>query len=199
MFSLLKKRVSSDEFGHALFEWTWEFLSTDCGRALGRAMFKAFNASGGIAKFLEGKGIPLEKQKLHFRLYTHCAIQAGCTTLDEPTRRAITRGAISGGFNSSADYDFEKTYTTLESAYRGQHRFDQRVEQLSNLTLQLTFLPNPNVGVLNAKYLVEAFIIPRTANSNAVIQNFSSYSGEACASIATVRRAMDQMFTKVKL
>jgi hypothetical protein len=169
MFGLFKKQITSEEFGHALFEWTWEFLSTDCSRALGVAMFNDFNASGGIAKFLEGKGMPLETQKLHFRLYTHSAIQAGCASLSESAKRTITLGAISGGFKSSTDYDFEKTYNTLEAAYRGQHRFDPRVEHLSNSNAQLAFLPNPDMGVLNAKYLVEAFVIPHTENSKALI------------------------------
>lgn len=199
MFGLFKKQITPQEFGHALFEWTWEFLSTDCGRAIGMAMFNDFDARGGIANFLTGKGIPLEKQKLHFRLYTHCTIQAACTPLSEPMRRAITGGAITGGFKSSPDYDFEKTYTTLEAAYRGQHKFDARVEQLKNLDAQLAFLPNPNAGVLNAKYLVEAFAIPYLENRNLLIENFRTYSSPVCSSIATVRRAIDQMLTKVKL
>ena len=199
MFGLFKKQVTPAELGHALFEWTWEFLSTDCGRAIGTAMFNDFDARSGIANFLTAKGISLETQKFHFQLYTHCAIQAGCTPLSEPTRRSITRGAITGGFQSRPNYDFDRTYSTLESAYRGQHKFDGRVEQLSNSNAQLAFLPNPNTGVLNAKYLVETFAIPHLANSNILIENFGRYSSTVCSSIATVRRAIDQMFTKVKL
>jgi hypothetical protein len=88
---------------------------------------------------------------------------------------------------------------TLEAAYRGQRKLDPMVNQLSNPDFQLAYLPNPNAGALNAKYLVEASVIPHTANRKAVIENFRSYSSPVCASIATVRRAMDQMFTKVKL
>jgi hypothetical protein len=116
-------------------------------------------------------------QKLHFRLFTHCAIQAACTQSDEPTRRAITHGGAVAGFtNTIADYDFQKTYTTLESAYRGQYSFDSRVANLTNPTSQLSFLPNPNIGVVNAKYLIEAFVIPNLNNSKAFIDQFESYS-----------------------
>jgi hypothetical protein len=199
MFGLFKKQITPDEFGHALFEWTWEFLSTDSGRALGSAMFDDFNASAGIANFLQGKGIPLETLKLHFLLYTHATVQATCTPMDERTRRAVTRGVIRGGFKDRSDYDFQKTYSTLEAAYRGQHKFDSEVQSLSNPDARVAFLPNPSVGVLNAKYLVEAFVIPQIASSNTLLENFRRYSSTVTSSIGTVRRAMDQMLTKVKL
>jgi hypothetical protein len=198
MFGLFKKQVTSEEFGHVLFEMTWDFVATDCGRALGTAMFDDFNASGGVGEFFAGKGIPLEKQKLHFCLYAHCTIQAGCTLLPEATRRPVTHGAISGRY-STPDYDFDNTYATLEAAYRGQHKFSRTVESLTNPNTQLAWLPNPNAGVLNAKYLIDSFVIPHTANSKVLIKNFDRYSSPVCASIATVRRAMAHLFTKVKI
>jgi hypothetical protein len=197
MFGLFKKQITFEEYGHVLFEWTWEFLSTDSGRALGMALFNDFDASRGISNFLTSKGMPLEKQKLHFRLYTHCAIQAACTSLNERTRRGITQGAMTRGFHPNPEYNFDQTYSALEAAYSGHHKFDPRLEQLRNPDAQVTFLPNPNAGVLNAKYLLQAFVLP-LPNAGIAIGRFPTYSAPMGGSIATVRRAMDQLSTKVK-
>jgi hypothetical protein len=70
---------------------------------------------------------------------------------------------------------------------------------LSNLEGQLDFLPNANVGVLNAKYLIESFVVPKLQNSAAFIDDFASYSGTVCATVGTVRRAIDALFTSYKL
>jgi len=111
----------------------------------------------------------------------------------------MTEGATVGGFANKPDgYDFVATYTTLEAAYSGQHKFGPRVEPLSNSEAQLTLLPNPNVGVLNAKYLIESFVIPNMENSKAFIDNFASYSGTVCSTIATVHRAIDHLSKSLK-
>ena len=104
------------------------------------------------------------------------------------------------GFKNKIDgYDFETTYETLDAAYRGEHEFGPRLEPLSNFDAQLNFLPNPNVGVLNAKYLIESFIIPNMPNSEAFIDDFANYSGTVCATVGTVQRAMDQLFRSLKI
>ncbi|MFZ1104959.1 MAG: hypothetical protein WAN86_19255, partial [Hyphomicrobiaceae bacterium] len=64
---------------------------------------------------------------------------------------------------------------------------------------QLYFLPNPNVGVLNAKYLIESFALPYMSNSSAFIEQFHLYSLTVCASIGTVRRAMDHLTKMLKI
>lgn len=64
---------------------------------------------------------------------------------------------------------------------------------------QLMYLPNPNVGVLNAKYLMEVFIVRNMPNSEAFFDDFQGYSGTVSATIATVRRAMDHLFRSYKI
>src|SRR4051812_21053119 len=105
-----KSRSTLEEFGHSIFHLAAGPLSSDGCRSLG-ARFSDFDARGGMSKFLEAKGMPIERQKLSFLLFTHCAIQAACTQFGEGKRQAITRGAITGGFTSKIDgSDFEKTY-----------------------------------------------------------------------------------------
>ncbi len=156
-----------------------------------------FDASQGWTKFLERQGLSLEKQKLHFRFYTHCAVQAICTQFADGLRRQLTHGAMSGFISSPIPgYDFETTYTGLERVYRGQHAFEPRIQSLSNVSAQFPFLPNPSAGVLNAKYLIENFVLPNLQNPQAFIDDFQSYSGNVCASAATVSRAIEQISTK---
>jgi hypothetical protein len=203
MFGLFKKAATPDEFGHALFELTWEFVSSDAARALA-ARFDDFwdtsFASGGYSNYIERKGVSMETQKLHYRLFTHCAIQAACTQFDAGMRHAITRGAIAGGFTSKLDgYDFGKTYTTLEAAYLGQYKFVPEVEPLFNSDATISWLPNPNVGVLNAKYLIESFIIPNMKNSKAFLDDFAGYSSAVCAPLGSVGRGINHLLRSFKI
>jgi hypothetical protein len=61
------------------------------------------------------------------------------------------------------------------------------------------FLPNPNVGVLNAKFLIESFVVPNMKNSKAFIDDFNSYSANVSVTVATVVRAMDQLSKRLKV
>jgi hypothetical protein len=98
-----------------------------------------------------------------------------------------------------ADYDVASTYNALELVYRGQYKFDPKVAPLSNPEASIHYLPDPKVGVLNAKYLVEVFVIPHMPNSSAFIDQFQSYSSTACASIGTVSRAMNHILKSFKI
>jgi hypothetical protein len=175
-----------------------DLLATDAVRSLG-TRFDGFFDSAGWTTFLERKGVTIGTQKLYFRLFTHGTIQTAFTQYHDGTRRVMMEGAIGCLANKLDDYDFEKTYLTLEAAYRGQYRFLPKIEPLSNSKAQLTFLPNPNVGVLTAKYLIESFVIPNMRNSEAFVHNFDSYSSTVCASIACVQRAMNHLFRSFKI
>lgn len=199
VFGLFKKKATPEEFGRAVFHLASDFLASDAGRSLGMR-FENWDGSDGWSNFLSRKGMPMAAQKLHYRLFSHCAVQAVCTQFDAGTSKGITRGATVTAFSSAPDgYNFETTYATLEAAYRGQHKFDRRVEPLSNVDAHINFLPNQNVGVVNAKYLIESFVIPNMQNGQAFIDDFKSYSSTVCAAIGTVRRAMDHVFGSFKL
>jgi len=73
------------------------------------------------------------------------------------------------------------------------------VEPLTNLDAKLTFLPNQNAGVLNAKYLIDNFVVPNMSNYSAFIDDFRGYSSTVCATVGTVRRAMDQLSRSFKM
>ena len=72
-----------------------------------------------------------------------------------------------------ANYDVGSTYNALESVYRGQYKFDPRVAPLSNPEASIHFLPDPKAGVLNAKYLVEAFVIRTCPTVRPSLTDFS--------------------------
>jgi hypothetical protein len=97
-----------------------------------------------------------------------------------------------------AGYEFEATYNALEAVYRGSHKLDQRVEALSNPGFDFTILPYPNAGILNAKYLIENFVISMN-NTRILRGGFGSYSGTVCAGLNIVLRAMGQLSKSVKL
>jgi hypothetical protein len=89
MFGFGKKQITLAEFGQGILQLANEAISSDCSRALGMS-FENWDGSKGWSNFLLGRGISIPTQKLHFRLWTHCAIQATCTQFDESQRRTIT-------------------------------------------------------------------------------------------------------------
>lgn len=181
VFGLFKKKATPEEFGHAVFHLASDFLASDAGRSLGMR-FENWDGSDGWSNFLTRKGMPMAAQKLHYRLFSHCAVQAVCTQFDAGTSKGITRGATVTAFSSAPDgYNFETTYATLEAAYRGQHKFDRRVEPLSNVDAHINFLPNQNVGVVNAKYLIESFLSCRTCRTVRLSSMISSRTVPRCA------------------
>jgi hypothetical protein len=93
MFGLFKKNVTPGEFGHGVVHIAGDWLSADAGRSLG-TRFDNFDASGGWSNFLERRGVPLATQKLYYRLFAHCAIQAVCTQFAAGMRLAMTQGAL---------------------------------------------------------------------------------------------------------
>lgn len=194
---LFKKRATPDEFGHAVLYLAVDWLEADAGQSLGMR-FENFDGSEGWGKFLESQGISIPTQKLYFRHFAHCALQAASTQFDEATGRGITQGAMTG-FKSKIDgYDFETAYRTLAAAYRGEHEFAPRVEALQ-ATFEIPFLPDPDVGIYNAKYLLESFVIPNMPNSEAFVDDFELYSSTVSATVSTVQRAMEQLFRSFKL
>lgn len=118
MFGLFKKKATPGEMGYGVLHYTAEFLAADAGQSLGMR-FDGYDASGGWANSLERKGITVPTQKLYFRLFTHCAIQAACTQFDEAMRRAITQGAMESFTEKLDGYSFETTYTTLRQSIAG--------------------------------------------------------------------------------
>ena len=192
MFGIFKKKVTPGEFGGIVVKYANDILAGDALRSLGMR-FENWDGSRGWGTFLESQGVSVPTMKLYSRLFTHSAIQAACTQFtrsDEATRRAITYGAAIEAFPNKPDgYDFETTYTTLAAAYRWQHKFDRRVEPLSNSELKFPLLPNPDVGVLNAKYLIESFVIPNMKNSQSFIDDFYSYSITVCQGVGIVLKA----------
>jgi hypothetical protein len=197
MFGFGKKQISSTEFGQAIGQLVNAPISTDCSRALGMR-FENWDGSKGWSNFLESRGIPVPTQKLHYRFWMHAAMQATCTQYDEGKRRTVTHSAMDIFGEKLPGYDLGSTYNALESAYRGQYKFNPKVAPLSNSGAAIHFLPNPQVGVLNAKYLIEAFVIPYMPNSAAFIDEFQSYSSTVCASIGTVTRAIDHILKSFK-
>lgn len=192
MFGLFKKTVPPTEFGHGVLTLAQDWLANDAGRALGMR-FDNFDGSQGWAPYLERKGIPVEVQKLHFRLFTHCALQAAFTQFDPHTQRAMTKGAMDGFTKGVLDYDSSETWTSLEIAYRGRLPFDKAVQALDHPDANIQYLPNPKVGVINAKYLIQRFVVPHLDNADAFTDDFTGYSSVCCAAIGCVTRATNQL------
>lgn len=198
MFGLFRKKAEPSEFGHAALHLATDFLSVDSGRSLGMR-FDNFDASNGWLNFLERKSVSKETQIHYYRLFCHSSMQAACIQFDKRTRRDMTYGAMGSFANKIDGYDIEITFSALEDVYSGKHKFQEEVAGLKNLKAQLTFLPKPSVGVLNAKFLIENFIFSHLQNSGAFIRDFEEYSGTVCVGVATIQRAFDHLFRSFKL
>lgn len=198
MLGLFKKKATAGEFGHVVMHYAKEFLATDAGASLGMR-FDDFDGSKGWDKFLEQKGLPIALQKLHFRHFVHCALQGACTQFEASLRRAITEGGMSGFAAKVEGYDFVSSYENLEAAYCGQHNFPEHLRTLSNPEAGLPFLNNSNVGVVNAKYLLETFVFRHMTNADAFINDFQYYSSKVSASVGMVARAIDAAHKSFKI
>jgi hypothetical protein len=201
MFGFFKSKVSPSEFGQAVLHVGKDFLMLDAGHSLVLRFEDFFDrqASESSPSFLERHGLAMPLQKLYFRLYTHCAMQANFSQFDAAIAREMTRGAMSLFTFDIEGYDFDATYMTLDSAYRGQHLFSPAVEPLTNAEAKLKFLPNPYAGVVNAKFLIEDFVLPYMSNSPAFIDDFWGYSSAVSSAVGTACRAMDQVSKSFKV
>jgi hypothetical protein len=201
MFGLFKKKITPEEYGRIATSWGNEFLVNDAAVSLAR-LFDDFwdrDKSETGVQYLERQGIPASKTNLYISLFAHCAIQAASTQFSQHTGRAITQGAMTGFTKTPEGYDFGTTYNALEAVYRGRHKFDPRIEPLNNPNYYWRFLPYPNAGVLNAKYLIENFVISNVNNTKVLGDGFTGYSGTVGGGLDIVLRAMTQLSKSVKL
>jgi hypothetical protein len=201
VFGFFKKKISPEEFGRTVTRWANEFLVNDAAASLGRLFDDFWDRDTSLTgvQYLERHGIPASKTNLYIRLFAHCAIQAASTQFSQDTGRTITRGAMTGFAKTPEGYDFEINYNALEAIYRGGHKFDPRIEPLSNPNFEWPFLPYPKAGVLNAKYLIENFVLSNVKNSNVLGDGFSLYSGTVGGGLDIVLRAMTQLSKSCKL
>jgi hypothetical protein len=177
MLGLFKKKITPEEFGATVASWGNEFLVNDAALSLAQ-LFDDFWDSDRPDKgeqFLERHGIPASKQNLYIRLFARCAIHAASTQYSQEASKAITWGAMTNYKKTPEGYDFGATYSALEAVYRGQHRFSRSIDALNNPNYDFPFLPNPNAGILNAKFLIENFVNPNVGNTKVLGDGFDLY------------------------
>jgi hypothetical protein len=120
MFGLFKTKITPEEFGRTVMQWSneedfWDKDTSETGE-----------------QFLERHGVPFSKLNLYIRTFVHCSIHAASTKYGQEVGKAIALGAMTNFAKTPAGYEFEATYNALEAVYRGSHKLDQRVEALSN-------------------------------------------------------------------
>lgn len=201
MFGLFKKKITPEEFGHTVMSWSNEFLVNDAAVSVALLFDDFFDRDLSLTgvQYLERHGIPASKTNLYIRLFAHCAIQAGSTQFGEELGRAMTFGAMTGFQKMPDGYHFETFYSALEAVYGGRHKFDRWIEALHNPEYDFPSLPNPNSGILNAKYLIENFVTSYVTSEMILGEGFRSYSGKVCAELNIVRRAMAQLSKSAKI
>lgn len=106
---------------------------------------------------------------------------------------------MAGFIETPEDYDFETTCNTLDAVYRGRHHFGPRIEALNNPNYHWPILPNPKAGILNAKYLIENFVISHVNNTKVFGDGFSLFSGKVGGGLDIVLKAMTQLSKSTKL
>lgn len=201
MFGLFKQKITPEEFGFTATKWANDFLVQDAAVSLGTLFDDFWDRDQSLtpAQYLERHGIPPSKTHLYIRTFAHCSVQAASTQLDQDMGRAVTRGAMTGFKETPQGYDFETTYDALDTLYRGCHHFPPRIEALDRPDYYWPILPNPKAGVLNAKYLVEQFVISYVNNTKIFDGGFSLFSGKVGAGLDVVLRAMTQISKSAKL
>ncbi|MCW5718663.1 MAG: hypothetical protein KIS68_12615 [Bauldia sp.] len=194
-----KTKASPEDFGQAAFQMASESLSAEAARSLGTG-FADYDARSDKVGFFEREGLSLDRQKLWFRLFSHCAVQACATQFDSQIARQVTRGAVEQGFaNPAQGYDFASTYALYRSALDGTHQFDPRIRHLANPGSRTPFLARDDAGVLAAKVLIETFVFKHVRDPEPFINRFQNFSSIVGASIGTTYRAMSQLLQKVKM
>jgi hypothetical protein len=187
-----KKSVTPSDFGQATLYYATTFITADASRSLG-SRFENYDASRGWVAVFQANGVPISTVKLYHLFYAHAVLQCNFKSFPLAHRQAMTRGAMANIADKPTAYDFGKTFTDLEAAFDDQYKFDPSV----------AYLRGPDVHPLNgasaAKYLVSSFVIPNMRNSRAFLDDFTSFSSNVCATVATVRRATEQLLTKVKI
>lgn len=201
MLGLFKKTITPEDFGGIVIRWASEIILKDAANSLGRLFDDFFDRDTSLTavEYLERHGIPAPKTNLYIRLFVHCAVQAGSTQFDQQAGRAMTLGAMKSFQKTPEGYDFATIYNAFDAVYRGRHKFEPRIEPLNNPKYQWPFLPNPNAGVLNAKYMIENFVISNVNNERVLSDGFELYSGTVCGALNIVLRAMAEISKSVKL
>lgn len=198
MLGLFKQKITLQYFGQSLMYLAKDTLGNEALSSLGR-QFPDFDASNGWTPFLESRGVSLDELRLYIRLYQHCSIQAACTYLEPSMPRPITESAVGGFAKQPEGYRFDGVYQTLTSAYGGQRIFHHLIEALTNGEVSIRGLPNPDAGVINARFLIDTFIKLRMPNAPAYMDNFQSYSVSVAVGVTTAQRAIDHILAKATL
>ncbi len=198
MFGLFKSRTSPQQFGRLLLYFCQEMIATDAGRSQG-LVFEDFGADENWPQFFVNKGISINDQKRYIRTFVHVALQAATTLLEKEHRLATLQGAMASYSSIPVGYDFDLVYREVEAVHAGTYPFPHSLRECRNPEAQVSWLPNPNAGVLNAKYLIERFGSIHPQNERAWLNNFESFSLVACSPIGTAKRAGDLLLKKHRI
>jgi hypothetical protein len=107
--------------------------------------------------------------------------------------KSMTRGAMSNIAEKPAEYDFERTFNDLESAFDDRYKYNPSVASLHNPRA------HPPIGVSAAKYLIDIFVLSKMKNRQAFLDDFNGFSSTVCATVGTAHRATEQLLQKVKI
>lgn len=198
MISLFKKKVSPTEFGQGIIQLAAGWLWNDAGRTLGMR-FEDFDGSQGWPYFLRQKGMDDSFIQLYSCVFAHCALQAACSSFGDETAHAVTLGAMKSLARPPSGYSADMTYIEVARVYSGEHRLHSSVANLTNPNFFVPFIPKPEAGILNAKYLLDRFVIGKLDNSEDFITDFNSFSGGVASAIGTATRAIDWHRRSTKL
>jgi hypothetical protein len=200
-----KKKITSDEFGRLTASWANEFLVNDGAVSLSRFFDEFYDKDRERdgEQFLDRMGVPPPKTNLYIRLFSHCAIQAASTQFGRKVGKAITMGAMSNYVKTPTGYDFESTYSALDAIYSGRHRFGVEYDALSNPGFDFPVLPNPDSGILNAKFLIDDFMFSNLSQALLVravsSDGFKVFSGSVCGGLNIALRAMAQLSKSARI
>jgi hypothetical protein len=111
----------------------------------------------------------------------------------------VLPAAVSCSQNSSSGARCQEASKAMTRGASGRHRFDRRIEALSNPEYDFPVLLNPNAGILNAKYLIETFVLSNVNNTAVLGERFGLYSGTVCGGLNAALRAMAQLSKSAKI
>jgi hypothetical protein len=197
MFGFLKKTIPSSEFGLWVLRRAAPSISN--GACLSLAWgFPSYDASRGWTPVFEANGVPPASAELYIRLYSHCILQGVFKQYSLSQRRSMVDGAMSAIQETPAGYEFEKTFSELESVFDGRYKFEPRVASLNDSGRQ-NFLAVPAAHVFISKYLIDRFMLSNIPNNKGYFEKFGFYTSTIGTSLATAHRAINSLESVVKI
>lgn len=198
MFGLFKKRISEEEFGHALVKYVGEWIYADADRSL-----LALISEEEITEWadeLKRSNVSPDVRGLYRRFYLHHAIQCACTQFDDQTRQKITSGAMRL-FKPAQGYDFNTAWSYLDHLFVNEAKVWAGFSKFNPPEALIEWLPTgyKDCAIKSSKILLNIFTLKHLKIDKITDEMFLRHAVTMRASVATTTRGIESLLRNFKL